>query len=354
MRILYVITSLFTGGAEKLVVDLIPRLLEKGHLVDLVVFNEKDTLLMKQLEESQVCRIYKLGNSFYDIRYILKLRHIMKDYDIIHTHNSSPQLFAAIANMGLHKKLVTTEHNTNNRKRGNVFLKAVDYWMYKKYDRIVCISDKAADNLINYIETDDRIQTIYNGVDVGQYNEALPIDGMHGDKFVILMVAAFRPQKDQDTLIRAIRRLPKEEYEVWLAGEGSRMTEVQNLVKELEVEDQVRFLGNRADVPQLLKTADVVVMSTHYEGLSLSNIEGMSAGKPFVASDVDGVHEITIGYGILFPHEDDKALARIILRLSQDKHYYQEIASRCYERAKEYDIQKTVERYLRVYEDLIS
>ena len=354
MRILYVITSLLTGGAEKLVVDLIPRLSEKGHQVDLVVFNEKDTLLMKQLEESQVCRIYKLGNSFYDIRYILKMRNIIKDYDIIHTHNSSPQLFAALANIGLHKKLVTTEHNTNNRKRGNVFLRAVDYWMYKKYDKIICISDKATENLINYLGTDDRIQTIYNGVDVEQYNEASPIDGMHGDRFVILMVAAFRPQKDQDTLVRAISRLPKEKYEVWFAGEGSCMTEVQNLVKELGVEEQVRFLGNRADVPQLLKTADVIVMSTHYEGLSLSNIEGMSAGKPFVASDVDGVHEITMGFGILFPHEDDEALAKLILRISQDKEYYQAIASRCYERAKEYDIQKTVEGYLQVYEDLIS
>ena len=278
----------------------------------------------------------------------------MKAYDIIHTHNSSPQLFAAIANIGLHKKLVTTEHNTSNRKRSKILLRYLDRWMYKKYNKIICISDKATENLIEYLGTNDRILTIYNGIDFNEYYKASPIEGMHGNKFVILMVAAFRPQKDQDTLVRAISRLPKEKYEVWFAGEGIRMVDVQNLVKKLGVDSQVSFLMNRTDVPQLLKTADVIVMSNHYEGLSLSNIEGMSVGKPFVASDVDGVREITKGYGILFPHEDDKALAEMILRLSQDKGYYNEIASRCYERAKEYDIEKTVKGYLHVYEDLLS
>lgn len=75
----------------------------------------------------------------------------------------------------------------------------------------------------------------------------------------------------------------------------------------------------------------------------------MSAGKPFVASDVDGVHEITAGYGILFPHEDDAALAEILQRLSTDSAYYAEVADRCYQRAKEYDLGKMVEMYDEIY-----
>ena len=354
MRILYVITSLLTGGAEKLVVDLIPKLIEKGHQVDLAVFNAKETPLMKQLEKCQVCKIHKLGNSFYDIRHIFKLRHIMKDYDIIHTHNSSPQLFAAIANLGLHKKLVTTEHNTFNRKRNNVFMRTVDHWMYKKYDRIVCISDRAAENLMVYLGTNSRIQTIYNGIDVEQYFKAPPINGMHGERFVILMVAAFRSQKDQDTLVRAMKLLPKNQYVLWLAGYGERIKKVKDLVKELQLEEQVSFLGNRNDVPRLLHTADVVVMSTHYEGLSLSNIEGMSVGKPFVASDVDGIHEVTDGYGLLFPHEDAQALADVIIKLRDDSLFYKEVAERCYTRAQDFDLQRTVDAYDKVYSSVFG
>ena len=349
MRILHVITSLLTGGAEKLIVDIVPRLREKGHVVDVAVFNGIKTPFLQELQKNKEVRVYLLGNSFYDVCFILKLRKIMKDYDIVHTHNSSPQLYATLANLGLHKRLITTEHNTTNRKRNNLLLRIVDKWMYKQYEQIICISDKAAENLKDYLGCPDRICVIYNGVDVERFHQAQPIADMKSSRFVALMVAAFRPQKDQDTLVRAISRLPKEKYEVWFAGDGPRMEEVQNLVKRLGVENQVRFLGNRTDVSELLKTADVIVMSTHYEGLSLSNIEGMSVEKPFVASDVDGVHEITAGYGILFPHEDEQTLAQIIVRLSSDNNYYSQISLKCYERAKQYDIDMMAKQYNMIY-----
>lgn len=350
MRILHVITSLLTGGAEKLIVDIVPRLREKGHVVDVVVFNGIETPFLKELRKNKDVKVFLLGNSFYDVRYILKLRRIIKNYDIVHTHNSSPQLYAAIANIGMHKRLVTTEHNTTNRKRNNLLLRIVDKWMYKQYEQIICISDKAAENLKNYLGYSDRICVIYNGVDVERFHQAQPIPGMKSSRFVALMVAAFRPQKDQDTLVRAISRLPEDKYEVWFAGEGPRLKEVQELVNRLDVGNQVSFLGSRTDIPELLKTADVIVMSTHYEGLSLSNIEGMSVGKPFVASDVDGVHEITTGYGVLFPHEDEVSLSTILQRLSEDFAYNKEVAKKCYARAKNYDLTSMVSQYCEVYE----
>ena len=94
-------------------------------------------------------------------------------------------------------------------------------------------------------------------------------------------------------------------------------------------------------------------MSSHREGLSLSNVEGMSSGNPFVASDVEGLREVTKGYGVLFSHSDDKALATIIQKLSEDKEYRQKIASKCLERAKMFDIQKMVDSYNNVYLDLV-
>ena len=349
MRILHVITSLLTGGAEKLVVDLTLRFRQKGHEVDVAVFNGADGPFLQVLKQHQEVKLFILGQSFYDVRHIWRLRKIMRDYDIIHTHNSSPQLYAAIANIGLHKRLVTTEHNTANRKRNHLLLRLIDRWMYRRYEHIICISDKAADNLKDYLRRDDRIVTIYNGVDVEAIHDAQPIPEMRSQRFVALMVAAYRPQKDHETVIRAAQRLPKDRFEFWFAGTGTREDEVAREVHEAGVDSQIKILGNRTDVPRLLQTADVILMSTHYEGLSLSNIEGMSAGKPFVASDVDGVHEITAGYGVLFAHEDNAALAEILQRLSADSDYYDEVADRCYQRAKEYDLGKMVERYLHVY-----
>ena len=95
-------------------------------------------------------------------------------------------------------------------------------------------------------------------------------------------------------------------------------------------------------------------MSTHYEGLSLSNIEGMAVGKPFVASDVEGIREITKEYGILVPHQDVDALAKAIEQLHDDKQFYKEIADRCYERANQFDISKMVSRYNHVYSSIFK
>lgn len=353
MKILHVITSLQTGGAETLVVNLMPRFHALGHEVGVVVFNAVRTPLMERLEkECPNCKIYKLGSSYYNPWYIVKLWRIMRYYDIVHTHNSSPQLFVAIANLFCGKKLVTTEHNTNNRKRekGGIF-RIVDKWMYYRYLKTICISDIAEQKLLEYLgkQQQSSICTINNGVDVMSIYEAKPIIELQSDKFVAVMVAGFREQKDQDTIIRAMALLPKDQYELWLVGDGVRGPELENLIKEENLGDQVKLLGLRTDVPHILKTADVVIMSSHWEGLSLSNIEGMAAGKPFIASDVNGLREVTKGYGILFPHEDAKALADIIKQLRDDSTYYKQVADKCYERARQFDIGVMVRKYNEIY-----
>ena len=384
MRLLHVITSLQTGGAETLVVNLMPRFKALGHEVGVVVFNGERTALMERLErECPECKIYRLGSSPYHPWHIVRLMRIMRNYDVVHTHNSSPQLFAAIANIVCRKKLITTEHNTNNRKRGHWLLSIVDKWMYPRYDKVICISDIAEKKLREYLgenenederrktktkdENEDQnsrlktqnsklsikrcgnICTIYNGVDVDAIHQAMPIAELQTDRFVVVMVAGFRAQKDQDTLVRAMALLPPKQYELWLVGDGVRRQSVECLVLSVGVKDNVKFLGLRTDVPNILKTADVVVMSTHYEGLALSNIEGMAAGKPFVASDVQGIHEVTAGYGLLFPHEDAEALSETIQRLHDDADYYRQVAERCYERAKQFDISAMVLQYNDVY-----
>jgi glycosyltransferase involved in cell wall biosynthesis len=354
MKILHVITSLTTGGAEKLAMQFAIAFRKEGLISDIAIFDGQDTPMTKIAEQSQ-CVLYRFtkGGSVYNPLYIIKLIRLMRNYDIIHAHNTSPQFFVAIANIFCHKKIVTTEHNTTNRRRNIWWFKPLDKWMYSRYNHIVCISDKAEENLKQYLGKGySNISTIYNGIDINAFNSALPLDKLKTDKFVIVMVAAFRKQKDQDTLVKAMDLLPKGKYELWLVGDGERINEVKNLVQEMNLNENVKFFGNRTDVPNILKSADVVVMSTHYEGLSLSNIEGMAVGKPFIASDVDGIQEVTKDAGVLVPHQDAEALANEIKHLSEDRDYYNMIAERCLIRAKMYDISKTVDGYLRVYDEL--
>lgn len=357
MKILQVITSLQIGGAEKLIVDIVPMLQAHGHEVDVLLFDGVDTSFKQQLLSKGV-NIYELGRgkSVYSPSFIFKLLPFLKKYDIVHTHNTAPQLFAAIGSVVCSVVLVTTEHNTSNRRRDWKWYAWVDRWMYSRYKHVICISNAAEANLNKYlVHISATVSTIYNGVNIRNFMEAKPLPQLRvhdQGKCVVVMVAGFRYQKDQDTLIKAFAHLPKEKYELWLVGDGERRLVLEHLVKECGLQNEVRFLGIRSDIPSVLKSADIVVMSSHFEGLSLSSIEGMSVGKPFIASDVDGLHEITEGYGVLFPHEDSEALAHTIQSLSDDSVYYKQVADKCLERAKMYDIGRMVDSYLEVYKNL--
>ena len=353
MKILQVITSLRTGGAEKLIVDMVPRYMEHGYDVDVLLFDGERTPFREELERQGV-KVFDLGRgSVYNPLKLFRLLPFLRRYDIVHTHNTAAQLFAAVGSVLCPVALVTTEHTTSNRRRAWKWYVPVDRWMYGRYRKVICISDKAKENLAAYLGHDKNVITIYNGVDCSKYNMAKPYQDLReSGKVIVTMVAGFRYQKDQDTLIKAVARLP-ENYELWLIGDGERRQVLENLAIEKGVSDRVRFWGIRNDIPEMLKTSDIIVMSSHFEGLSLSSIEGMSVGHPFVASDVDGLHEITEGAGVLFPHGDDKTLADIIFRLANDKEYYRQVADRCLERASRYDIKNTVDAYLQVYDAII-
>lgn len=364
MKILQVITSLLTGGAETLVVNLVPRLRAMGHEVDVCVFNGVETPLMEELrKENPGIKIWKLGHGYYNPVYILKLSRIMQNYDIIHTHNFSPQLFTALANIFNHKKIYTTEHSTTNRRRNWKLTAIIDRWMYSNYNHIICISDIANEKLKEFLGNEwlkkssnrHKISTINNGVDISFIYNSSPNKDLLKQKqnrFALLMVAGFREAKDQDTIVRTMKLLDESKFEIWFAGIGARQKTVERLAKELGVINSIRFLGMRTDIPAILKAADIIIMSSHWEGLSLSNIEGMAAGKPFIASDVNGLREVTKGYGILFPEGDAKTLAKQITHLYNDHSYYTTIANRCFDRAKDFNISKTVKGYEQLYRNI--
>lgn len=356
MKILHVITSLKTGGAEKLMVDIIPQLRDLGNDVDLLVFDGTYTPFYSELESNGV-KVYNLGmyKSVYDIRYLYKLSRFLQKhkYDIIHTHNTASQLFVALLAGFMNVILCTTEHSTSNRRREMKWYAIIDRWMYSKYKYIICISDQAETNLKAYLGEFclPKIVTIYNGVDIKKYMYATPcsdiVERFKGKKTAI-MVAGFRYQKDQKTIIRAYSCLP-DNFHFLFVGSGEKRKECEALVQELGLDERIHFLGLRTDIPQLLKSVDVVVMSSHFEGLSLSSIEGMASGKPFVASDVDGLREIVKGNGLLFEHENEKELAKIILSLDKNIDLYNKVVKSCQNKAIKYDISEMAKQYNKIY-----
>lgn len=359
MKILQVITSLSTGGAEKLISEITPMLRDKGHQVDVLAFDGADTAFKKALTDKGI-KVYSFGKgcNVYNPLFIFRLAKMMNSYDIVHTHNTAPQLFAAIGSMLCSVVLCTTEHNTSNRRRDWKWYVPIDKWMYSKYSKVICISDSTEQNLRKFIkDASNKICTILNGINITRYSHAAPVDKStitnHPERKVIAMVAGFRYQKDQETLIRALNNLPYE-YELWLIGDGERRSIIEQCIKDNKLEDHVLLLGIRSDIPSLLKSVDVVVQSSHWEGFGLAAVEGMAAGKPVIASDVEGLAQVVEGAGILFPLGDEKKLADIIKQLIEEQTYYQQVAARCWERAQMFDIQKMVDAYNEVYMGLMT
>ena len=191
-----------------------------------------------------------------------------------------------------------------------------------------------------------------NGIDISVYKNAQPVSKeglvLKGSNKIVLMVGRYSYQKDQATIIKAMPLLA-DDVELWLAGYGETHEKLQDLANTLDVAERVHLLGLRNDVPNLLKASDIVVQSSHIEGFGLAAVEAMAAGKPVIASNVDGLSGVVEGAGLLFEHENAQQLADAISSVLKDKKQYQSLVENGYKRASIYTIETMADRYLKEY-----
>lgn len=361
MKLLHIINSLAMGGAEKLVAETLPRFKKKGLEVEVLLLNGKETPLFEELKGKNI-KIHTLGSgSVYNPGHIFKIIPFLKHFDIVHVHLFPAQYFAAAAKMlsGAKTKLIFTEHNTTNRRIDSPAFKIPEKLVYAQYQKIIAITEEVRTALKNHIGLQDsKITVIENGIDTAKIYNAQPIkkaeiaEGISEEDVLMIQVSGFRPQKDQATAIRALQHLP-EKVKLLLAGEGVTKEGSRQMAKDMGLQDRVMFLGIRNDIPKLLKSCDIVLLSSHYEGLSLASLEGMASGRPFIGSDVPGIHDLVHGYGILFPNGDEKALAGEIQKLMDEPQHYRTVAEKCMIRAKEFDISTLVDKTVNLYKSLV-
>lgn len=365
MKILHIINSLATGGAEKLILDTLPLYRQKGIHVDLLLLWDNNCMFIQELKKMDCCTIHILKTSqnykdIYSVSNIFKIANILKNYDLAHVHLFPAQYYVVFANnlIGNKCKLVFTEHNTTNRRIKSKLFKPFESFIYKRYMKLICITEEIKNIYLNYLnKSNSQLVVIQNGAKIKSITEAIPYDKLSIneqislDDVVIIQVAAFRPQKDQLTLIKAMQFLPNH-FKLLLVGEGENKKICEAFVTKEKLTNRVFFLGQRADIPRLLKSVDLVVLSSKYEGLSLSSIEGLASGVPFIASDVPGLREIVKGYGILFDTGNEQQLATSIKKLDADTNYYNNVAQACTERANQFDIEIMVEKHIQLYKEI--
>lgn len=356
MKVLQVINSLTAGGAQKLIADFVPTMNNKGITTDVLLFNEDkgpflETLLNKNVKVMNIKskRLYSPFNVFEAAKYFDK-------YDIVHTH-----LFPAIYWTSLAKivrpanwkaKYVLTEHSNSNRRFTKSYLKPVDKFIYNRFDALIAISESVKEVLWKRIGH-PRIPVIFNGVNVKELSEAEPV-ALPENQVNLLMVAAFNDAKDQITVIKAMSHLD-EHYHLYFAGQGyTKETSIQ-LVKDLNLGHRVHFMGVRKDIPGLMKSADINILSSHWEGLSCVTLEAMASGTPFIGTDVNGIKEMFTNNSYpLFKTGDVESLIQKIKKISTDKSFAKEQSEINFSEVMKFDIEVMTDHYLDLYKSLLQ
>ncbi len=360
MKILHYINNLGSGGAEKLLSDILPYMIGQQHQVHIAISNNRSNFAKNEkiLKNGNV-RIINLKSNFYNPLQILKIITLLRKekYDIVHAHLFPTQYWLAIASFFAPRmtKFVKTEHSVFNERKEYNILQPLEKFIYGRYDHIIGITDEVTANLQNWLSRKKGFVTINNGVNLQEIHHAQ--QNIESSEYLflkpencnILMVGRFDGiHKDQLTLVKAISQL-EDKYHLFFAGQGPAEENIKKEIIDRRLTHRVHFLGIRDDVYTLMHLVDLNILSTKQEGLSGVALESMASNRPFIGSDVSGVQEIVPTSKHLFPPNDPVALKEKIERVISNKDIAEQLIKEGNQHVKKYDISNMANAYLQLY-----
>lgn len=360
-RVLHFVTGGFSG-ATQVAMDLVRAHSASGRFDSLLALRRKRTTLPARVQalRAEGLRV-ELVPGWAHAATVWELAALCRRFqpDILVAHGYSEHLWGRYA--GLLAKvphLVHVEHNS--RERYNAWRLVQTRWLGQRSGAIVGVSEGVRSALLGYGLPADRVHAIPNGIRLEPYAGASAKDFAQRTPGIV-MAARFARQKDHATLLRAVALLRAQGLTpaVRLAGGGkaSARRAAERLAQELGLQGQVEFIGHCSDVPGLLMGHQICVLSTHYEGMPLSLIEGMAAGCAVVGSRVVGVQEVIDSgrTGLLAEHANPESLADALTHLLTQPQDAARMATAAREEALErYGLTTMTARYESLLADLIS
>lgn len=352
MRVLHVINSLVAGGAERLLSDLLPAIAGLGFDISLVVLDAKNDAFSTRLRDAGIPVVWSnpRSGSIYSPLRIPELARIVQAAapDIVHAHLAPSFHWAAWADRG--PVLLATEHATHNRRMNLPLVRGLERAVYRRYDRVVCVSPDTADALSRWLGLpSDHFPVIPNGIPLdrfsGQHRPASDVVAWLRGRRGIAMTARLIPAKGHSVALSALALLPASWCMVF-AGDGPERHALELLALRLGVRDRCLFLGARMDIPDVLASCSVYLQSSFAEGFGIAALEAMAAGLPVVTSDAPGLADLVRDAGVLFAPGDELGCSRAILRAWDDA---KACVARGSERAAHYSIERCAASYAGLY-----
>lgn len=351
-------------GGQRQSLFLAKELKRKG-LPFFFIVQPESPLHQKACEAELPVLPFKIRNEF-DLLAILRLAWAMKRKKclLVHFHDAHSAAVGSVA-ASLAKvpfRIITRRVDFPLKK---------NYFSQRKYmkniDAIIAISEGVKKVLVEGGVDPENVEVISSGIDFSSFEEdssALTSkDYLHRefsfavDDYLVGIVAHLADHKGHQYLIQATKILKQQapKIKTIIVGEGPLSMELNRQAKELDVEDIIFFLGFRKDIPKILSSLDLFVLSSHLEGMGSSILDAMASRLPVVATKVGGIPEVVINgeTGLLVPPRNPSALARAILRLYSDKTLASRLGQKGYELVhRKFSAEAMAEKVVRLYEKI--
>ena len=305
IRILHVAQA--AGGVDRYIRMLL-KYLDKDKFENILVcsedFHEPDYRdLVKAFEQIQMTR--QIG--YKDLKAIVQVRKLIKQYnpDIVFAHSSKAGAITRVANIGFKNRCVYNPHgwafNMRCSEKKRMLYAAIEKIAAPFCDKIICISDAERQSALDKkICSEDKLQVIFNGVDIEAYENSI-----HGvvkrqdlnipeDAFVVGMVGRISPQKAPDIFVE-MAKLVKEKIpnaHFIIVGSGEQEDEIRKYAQKNGFSDSLHITGWVDDPMNYVELFDVACLLSRWEGFGLVLPEYMMARKPIVATRVDAIPDI--------------------------------------------------------------
>lgn len=358
------------GGSGVLATELGKALAQKGHQVHFITYRQPVRLgafTPNILYHEVHVPTYPLFDyPPYETALASTMVDVIKnnDLDLLHVHYAIPHASAAYMAKQILKKdgksipVITTLHGTDITLvgRDKTYAPVVTFSINES-DAITAVSENLRNETYKHFNITKEIEVIKNFVDVSRFQRK-PIDAFrkmiapNGEK-VIMHASNFRRLKRIPDVIRIFKEVnDKIPSRLMLIGDGPERPAAEDLCRELNLCDEIRFVGKQEQMEDILAIADLFLLPSEYESFGLAALEAMAAGVPVVTSNAGGLTEINIPgeTGYLGDVGDVKTMGQQAIKILRDKNVLNEFKERAATHAAKYDISKIVPLYENLYE----
>lgn len=320
MNIAHITESTGTSGGIEQAILLIYGLRRNGHNITLITQPESE--IKDRLAGSGIkIKTIKMRQD-YDIFSALSLRKFLKDekIEILHSHHPRAHSIGLLATLGLKNiKFVVTRRVIFNLRK-NIFSR----FKYKsgRIDRYIVVSEAVKKNFLDYGIDGRKIEVIYSSTDINKFNPDVKSNirrelKIPGSTFICCLVGNYSYYKGHTFFLEAVPEIIKNFPGTKFLIAGKITDELKNKAENLNIENDVFFLGYRSDIAQILKASNLLVCPSLEEGLAGAIREAMALELPVVATNVGGNPEIVKHNetGILIEPKSTKAISDAVIYL---------------------------------------